>query len=99
MAAVTASARIQTAATFVQPKLEKKSVSTVKAIGAKAQNVRVSCSVEKDVRSFVKKCADASKVASIALAASVLMASVSRALSVLRVSKTLVLPPLLSTTY
>lgn len=75
MAAVTASARTQTVATFVQPKLEKKSVSTVKAIGAKAQNVRVSCSVEKDVRSFVKKCADASKVASIALAASVLMAS------------------------
>ena len=95
MAAVTASARIQTASTFVQPKLEKKSLSIAKAIGAKAQNVRVSCSVEKDVRSFVKKCADASKVASIALAASVLMASVSRALSVLGVLQIHILTPLL----
>ena len=78
MATVAASARLQIGTPCVLP-AAKKSLSVAKAVGAKAQNVRVSCSVEKDVRAFVKKCADVSKVASIALAASVLVASVSRA--------------------
>jgi hypothetical protein len=54
-----------------------KRVSVSKAFGVRAGNARVSCSVEEDVKSFVKNVADAGKMATVALAASALAVSVS----------------------
>ncbi|CAM6110788.1 unnamed protein product [Calypogeia fissa] len=50
-------------------------VSVSKAFGVRAGNARVSCSIEEDVKSFVKNCADAGKMATVALAASALAVS------------------------
>jgi photosystem II oxygen-evolving enhancer protein 1 len=50
-------------------------VSVSKAFGVRAGNARVSCSLEEDVKSFVKNCADAGKMATLALAASALAVS------------------------
>jgi len=50
-------------------------VSVSKAFGVRAGNARISCSIEEDVKSFVNKCSDAGKLATVALAASALAVS------------------------
>lgn len=54
-----------------------KRVSVSKAFRTRVGNARVTCTVEEDVKSFMKHCADAGKMATVALAASALAVSVS----------------------
>eukprot|EP00246_Nothoceros_aenigmaticus_P015861 TRINITY_DN6860_c0_g1_i1.p1 TRINITY_DN6860_c0_g1~~TRINITY_DN6860_c0_g1_i1.p1 ORF type:complete len:375 (+),score=76.53 TRINITY_DN6860_c0_g1_i1:118-1125(+) len=60
----------------VQPKLEVASTSlrpVSRAFGLKTVSSRVSCSLQDDVQSFVQRCAEVGKVATISLAASALI--------------------------
>lgn len=82
-------ASLQAAATFMQPtkvgvqtrpslnlQLIKSSQSLCKAFGVESSASRLTCSLQSDLKDFAHKCADAAKLAGLALATSALVVSV-----------------------
>eukprot|EP00270_Netrium_digitus_P008658 TRINITY_DN25_c0_g1_i4.p1 TRINITY_DN25_c0_g1~~TRINITY_DN25_c0_g1_i4.p1 ORF type:complete len:325 (+),score=81.27 TRINITY_DN25_c0_g1_i4:86-1060(+) len=78
--AASVSANLKVASSFVQTKLEAKTQKSASAsFGLKSAAPRVTCTLEDDVRCFVKKCAEIGKATAVSVASTALLASAAQA--------------------